>query len=96
MADRTKKFLWSSLIGMVLVCIVVFLMLAFFMNKKTTESIQEITTIYMEELNKQLQEKFSSVIDLRLGQVGEVVAQIPEGGECRALPLPWRNRAQPQ
>ncbi len=79
MADRTKKFLWSSLIGMVLVCIVVFLMLAFFMNKKTTESIQEITTIYMEELNKQLQEKFSSVIDLRLGQVGEVVAQIPEG-----------------
>ena len=52
MADRTKKFLWSSLIGMVLVCIVVFLMLAFFMNKKTTESIQEITTIYMEELNK--------------------------------------------
>ncbi len=80
MADRTKKFLWSSLIGMVLVCIVVFLMLAFFMNKKTTESIQEITTIYMEELNKQLQEKFSSVIDLRLGQVGEVVAQIPEGG----------------
>ena len=65
---------------MVLVCIVVFLMLAFFMNKKTTESIQEITTIYMEELNKQLQEKFSSVIDLRLGQVGEVVAQIPEGG----------------
>lgn len=80
MADRTKKFLWSSLIGMVLVCIVVFLMLAFFMNKKTTESIQEITTIYMEELNKQLQEKFSSVIDLRLGQVGEVVAQIPGDG----------------
>ena len=87
MADRTKKFLWSSLIGMVLVCIVVFLMLAFFMNKKTTESIQEITTIYMEELNKQLQEKFSSVIDLRLGQVGEVVAQIPglrTGKKCSA------------
>lgn len=77
MADRTRKFLWSSLIGMVLVCIVVFLGLAVFMNRKTNESIQEISAIYMEELNAQLQEKFSSVIDLRLGQVGEVVAQIP-------------------
>ena len=78
MADRTKKFLWSSLIGMILVCVVVFMALAVFMNRKTKESIQEISAIYMEELNAQLQEKFSSVIDLRLGQVGEVVTQMPE------------------
>lgn len=82
MADRTKKFLWSSLIGMVLVCIVVFVVLAKFMNKRTKESIQEITEIYMEELNTQLQEKFSSVIALRLGQVGEIITQVPvEGAE---------------
>jgi len=91
MADRTKKFLWTSMVGMILVCIVVFIVLAFFMNKKTRDSIQEISAIYMEELNGQLQEKFSSVIDLRLGQVGEVVTQVPqdrfEYGEemCRAL-----------
>ena len=80
MVDRTKKFLWSSLIGMVLLCIVVFIVLAEFMNRRTKESIQEITEIYMEELNTQLQEKFSSVIDLRLGQVDEIIIQVPEEG----------------
>ncbi len=77
MADRTRKFLWSSLIGMLLLCITVFFALAVFMNRRTKESIQEISEIYMEELNSQLQEKFSTVIELRLGQVGEIIIQVP-------------------
>lgn len=77
MADKTKKFLWSSLIGMVLVCIVVFVSLGVFTNTKTRESIQEISTIYMEELNLQLRQKFSSVVGLRLGQVQEIIRQTP-------------------
>ncbi len=78
MADKTKKFLWSSLVGMVMVCIVVFVGLGVFTNRKTRESIQEISTIYMEELNTQLQQKFSSVVGLRLGQVSEIIAQVPQ------------------
>ncbi len=51
MEKRTRRFLWGSFVCMVVVCIVVFVSLTYFMSQKTNESIQEISQIYMEEVN---------------------------------------------
>ena len=56
--------------------IVVFTALTFFMSAKTNESVEEINKVYMSEINVQLQQKFTSIIDLRLSQVKGVIRKI--------------------
>lgn len=77
MEKRTRRFLWGSFVCMVVVCIVVFVSLTYFMSQKTNESIQEISQIYMEEVNTQLRQKFASIAGLRLEQVEGIVARVP-------------------
>lgn len=62
----TDKFLKRSFIIMSVVCIIVFACLTIFMSKKTGESVVDVTEIYMSEMNTQIQQKFSSIIGLRL------------------------------
>lgn len=66
MDKKIKKFLRNSFIIMFILCIIVFWGLWMFMSGRTGRSIMEITEIYMSEINIQLQQKFSSVVDLRL------------------------------
>lgn len=75
MDKKIKKFLRNSFIIMFILCIIVFWGLWMFMSGRTGRSIMEITEIYMSEINIQLQQKFSSVVDLRLQQVNSIVRQ---------------------
>lgn len=63
---------------MALVCVVVFVSLTYVMTNKTKESIREISEIYMEEVNTQLQQKFESIISLRLEQVSGIVSSVSQ------------------
>lgn len=79
MDRKIRNFLRCSFIGMIIVCIVVFVWMTLFMSKKTEESIVEVSEIYMSEMNIQLQQKFSSIIGLRLEQVEGIIKRNPPG-----------------
>lgn len=52
-------------------------MLTVYMSAKTEQSTSEITGIYMAEVNKQIQQKFTSIINLRVEQVEGIIKRVP-------------------
>ena len=77
MFKRTKKFLLLSLACMIILCSAVFFWVAESMTGKSQEAISEIGMIYMSEMSRQLQQKFSAIIDLRRSQVEGIVRRTP-------------------
>lgn len=78
MDKKIKKLLGWSFSGVIIVCIIVFVWLILFMTKKTKESVTEVSEIYMSEINKQVEQKFQSIINLRLEQIDGIVRRTPE------------------
>lgn len=74
---KIKKILGWSFFGVIIICIIVFIWLTYFMSKKTRESVTEISEIYMSEMSKQVQQKFQSIVNLRLEQVDGVIKRTP-------------------
>lgn len=81
MSKKTMKFLRNSFICIIIICILVFLYLAVFMSSKTEESIMEVSNIYMSEINCQVQQKFSSIISIRMVQLEGVYKRTPPDEE---------------
>lgn len=77
MNKKIKNFFKCSFIGMMVLCIVVFVCLTLFMADKTEESVREVSEIYMSEMNLQLRQKFTSIIELRLDQVDGIIKRNP-------------------
>lgn len=69
MEKKVKRFLWCSVTIAVLICVIIFVSLIYFMSNKTEESITDIGELYMSEINVQLEQKFNTIINLRLEQV---------------------------
>ncbi len=76
MGKNIKVFLRNSFISVISVCIVVFIYLLLIMAKSTESTIDEISEIYMSEMNIQIRQKFSSIVGLRLEQVEGVVKRM--------------------
>ncbi len=74
---KTTRFLWISLIELLILCIGVFGWLTFFMVKQNEDSIGQVGQIYMSEVSRQLKLHFTSIIELRLSQVEGIVERIP-------------------
>lgn len=72
------KFFGRSVAIVIAVCIAVFILLATFMSNETEKSIQEISNMYMAKMNAQIQQKFGSIIGLRLEQVEGIIKRMPE------------------
>lgn len=77
MDKKTMNFFRRSIISVVLISIIVFVGLTLFMSKETEKSMEEISHIYMSEMSRQIQQKFQSIIDLRMLQVEGMIEQIP-------------------
>lgn len=77
MERKIRSFLKYSFIGMITICILVFAGLTLFMSQKTNESIVKIGEFYLSEMNIQLQQKFKSIIGLRLEQVEGIIRLNP-------------------
>ena len=77
MFKQTKKFLLASAFCLVVLCIAVFLWLGSTMGDRSQEAISKIGTIYMSELNRQLQQKFTAIVDLQMAQVEGIVKRTP-------------------
>lgn len=77
MGKKIKRMLYYSFAGGAMVCIVVFIWLMAFIEEKTENTINDVSGIYMNEINVQLQEKFTSIIGLRLEQVEGIIQRTP-------------------
>lgn len=74
---NTKYFLFSSIAFLVILCIVVFSFVAGYMSKSSDDTINDLGTLYMSEMSKQLQQKFDAIVKLRIGQVEGIVQRTP-------------------
>ncbi len=77
--SRTKQLLLAGFSGLIILCMAVFILVSVFLEKKSNETINEIGLIYMSEMSRQLKEKFTAIIDLRLSQVEGIVKRTPPG-----------------
>lgn len=73
MKEKRKKFFICSFLVEIAICVLMFLWMIVFFGQKTTESIIQISDVYMNELNTQMQQKFSTIIDYRLDQIGSII-----------------------
>ncbi len=77
MFRQTKKFLFASLVCLVALCIAVFIWLSDVMGEKSQKAISQVGTIYMSELNRQLQQKFAAILNLQMTQLEGIVERTP-------------------
>lgn len=80
MFKKTKKFLISSVCGLVVLCIVIFLWLGSAMSQKSYDAINEVGQLYMSEMSVQLQQKFNAVVDLQISRVKAIIKRTPPQG----------------
>ncbi|HCT92960.1 MAG TPA: hybrid sensor histidine kinase/response regulator [Lachnospiraceae bacterium] len=69
----TKRFLIMSFSGLIILCVVVLAWLLSTMGQKSGSTINKVGEIYMSEVNRQLQQKFTAVAKLRISQVQGIV-----------------------
>ena len=77
MFRQTKKFLFASLVCLVALCITVFIWLSDVMGEKSQKAISQVGTIYMSELNRQIQQKFVAIVNLQMTQLEGIVERTP-------------------
>ncbi|MCD8130181.1 MAG: response regulator [Lachnospiraceae bacterium] len=77
MEKRTRRLLMWSFGAVLIICVVVFVALATYMTGKTRESITSIRQIYVSEINEQIQQKFQTIVELRLDQVDSIIRSAP-------------------
>ena len=75
--NRTTRFLTTSLVCVIFLCVLVFSSLAFHMNKESTQTINQVGTMYMSNMSQQISMHFSTTISLRLDQLDVLVSTIP-------------------
>lgn len=77
MDKKVISFFRRSISTVVVICVAVFILLTLFMSHRTEQTVEEISNIYMSEMNQQIQQKFRSIIRLRLEQVEGIIKRSP-------------------
>ena len=77
MFKNTRKFLIISFSFLIVVCILSFMAIAIWIGRKSNDAVSDVGMLYMSEMNRQLQEKYTTVIELRLSQVEGIVKRTP-------------------
>lgn len=77
MDKKVMRFFRRSIISVIVICVTVFFCLTIFMSHRTEQTVEDISNIYMSEMNQQIQQKFRSIIRLRLEQVEGIIRRSP-------------------
>ncbi len=78
--SKTTRFLITSMVLVALLSVFIFGFLAFYMNRKSADTISQVGSIYMSGMGEQISQHFATTIDLRLSQVEALVESIPPSG----------------
>ena len=71
--NSAARFLTVSLALVLLLTVCIFSFLAFYMSRKSSETISAVGTTYMTSMGEKVTQHFASVIELRLSQVEALV-----------------------
>lgn len=82
MEKKATTFLRKSFVSIMVICVLVFFVLTLFMASETKKSVIEVSNIYMSEMNRQVQQKFSSIVALRMVQLEGVYKRTRPGAEA--------------
>lgn len=74
---KTIRFLWASMIGILVLCIGVFVWITRYMSKESEETMEQVGEIYMSEVNRQMQLHFRSIVELRFSQMEGILLRTP-------------------
>lgn len=77
MFKNTRKFLIISFSFLIVVCILSFMAIAIRIGRKSNDAVSDVGMLYMSEMNRQIQGKYTTVIELRLSQVEGIVKRTP-------------------
>ena len=77
MKNETTRFLKTSLILVLTLCVVTFTGLAVIMNRKSSDTISRVGLTYMEGMSQQVSQHFATTMKLRLEQMEALVEMIP-------------------
>lgn len=83
MNTKVTRFLVVRFVLMVLICIVIFFSLMQYVSMKTSTAVNEITNIYISEINEQIKQKFSAISRLRVDQVTAVIQRTMTGSDVK-------------
>lgn len=70
--DKSIRFLIFSIIGVSVLIVGLFILLSIYMNKKSSDTIEEVGKLYMNGMNEQIVLHYETVIGLRLSQVSAI------------------------
>ena len=76
MKNRITRFLIVSLMLILVLYVSVFSFLAVFMTQKSTETINEVGTIYMANMSRQISMHFETTVELRLAQLAAIAETV--------------------
>ena len=76
MKNKITHFLSVSLVLILVLCISVFSFLALFMTQKSTDTINQVGTLYMANMSRQISIHFETTIELRLAQLEAIVETV--------------------
>ncbi len=77
MKNETTRFLKTSLILVLTLCVVTFTGLAVIMSRKSSDTISRVGLTYMEGMSQQVSQHFATTMKLRLEQMEALVEMIP-------------------
>jgi signal transduction histidine kinase/DNA-binding response OmpR family regulator len=76
--NKSLQILKVSIVAVVFVCILVFAFLVFYFNKKNTESVYEVGSIYMEEMSEHISSHFNSSVNRWIRLLEEIEENVDE------------------
>ncbi len=77
MKHKAPRLLISSIIFVIILCVIIFITQTVRMNRKGAETIGEIGEVYMSGISRQAAKHFGTIMDLRLSQVAGLVDAVP-------------------
>lgn len=78
MKNKTMNFLTVSIVIVIAACIILFVALGIFMNKKSDETLNDMGTIYMSGLNERISMHFETIIDMKFSSLQDVIDELPD------------------
>ncbi len=77
MYKKQKNFLRAGFLMIAVLCVVVFWIMAALLSRNSSKTITDISEFYMMEVNSQVQEKFSLVLELTMEKMDGVINRNP-------------------
>ncbi len=77
MKRKEVKFLITSFVSLIVICVVIFSFLAYYMNRASLQTISTVGTAYMSGMNERISKHFETTMELRLLNLENVIKAVP-------------------